>query len=121
MGKKFGEYLRTLREDRGLTLREVENKAKVSNAYLSQVERGERSVPNFKVLSRLADVYGVPSAKLMEAAETEAKKGTIETKLQAPDVEFVSRGYEKLSEDKKMALKSFLQHLVKENKKEEKK
>ena len=59
MKQTFGEFLRRLRGSRGMTLRAVEERAKISNAYLSQVERGERGVPNIKVLRRLADVYGV--------------------------------------------------------------
>ena len=59
MGKSFGEFLRALRETRRLTLREVEERVHVSNAYLSQIERGERGVPNLKILNKLAEVYGV--------------------------------------------------------------
>lgn len=117
MGKKFGEFLRKLREDRGWTLRQVEEKAKVSNAYLSQVERGERNIPNFNVLKRLAEVYGVEVSDLTKVAEEEAKGSNVDAKIEAPDVKFVSRGYEKLSPKKKQALKQFLQYLVQEENK----
>lgn len=120
MGKKFGEYLRKLREDRGLTLRQVEETAKVSNAYLSQVERGERNIPNFNVLKRLAEAYGVEVSDLTKAAEEEAKGSKVDTKIEAPDAKFVSRGYEKLSDESKQALKKFLQHLVQEEGKNKK-
>ena len=46
--KSFGEYLKALRRGRHLTLRQVEEHAHVSNAYLSQLERGERGIPNHK-------------------------------------------------------------------------
>lgn len=121
MGKKFGDYLRKLREDRELTLRDVEREAKVSNAYLSQVERGERGIPNFKVLSKLAKTYGVPVASLMQVAEAESKNEKVDANPQTPDVQFVSRGYEKLSDEKRKQLKSFLQHLVAEEEKASKK
>jgi transcriptional regulator with XRE-family HTH domain len=121
MGKRFGEHLKKLRENRGLTLRDVEKDARVSNAYLSQVERGERGIPNFKVLSKLAQTYGVPVTSLMEVAEAESKHGKISDDVKSPDVQFVSRGYEKLSDEKKNTLKSFLQHLVSEEEKERKK
>ena len=112
MGKKFGDYLRQLREDRQYTLRDVEEMAQISNAYLSQVERGERGIPHFKMLQRLAQLYGIPVATLIQAAEEESKGGGVSAKQPAPDAAFVSRGYEKLPEAKRQELKNFLQYLL---------
>lgn len=117
MGQSFGDYLKKLREDRNLTLRDVEREAKVSNAYLSQLERGDREVPNYKVLSRLAELYGISVTKLMEVAEGEAKGEKVETSVESPNIEFLSRGYEKLSPEKKKQFKNFLQYLVEQEKK----
>lgn len=115
MGKKFGEYLKQLREDRKMTLRDVEEKAKISNAYLSQVENGLRSVPTMKVLSRLAEVYGVAATLLAQQATAEIRDEKIESGTNpAPETEFISRGYENLTEENKKMLKSFLQHLQNE-------
>jgi transcriptional regulator with XRE-family HTH domain len=115
MGKKFGEYLKQLRDDRNMTLRDVEEKAKISNAYLSQVENGQRSVPTMKILSRLAQVYGVPVTLLAEQATAEIRHQKIESGPNpAPETAFVSRGYETLTEANKKTLKSFLQHLQNE-------
>lgn len=114
MGKGFGKFLRKLRKDRGLTLRQVEEAAKISNAYLSQVERGERGVPHFRVLQRLASAYGIPTSQLVEAAEAEAQGKPVEKRDTAPDVQYVARGYEKLSEERRQQLQSFLRHLVNE-------
>ncbi len=112
MGRAFGQFLRQLREDRQYALRDVEEMAQVSNAYLSQVERGERGVPHFKVLKRLANAYGVPLSTLVQAAEDEGKGRGVSAKQPAPDVAFVSRGYDKLSEAKRQELKNFLQYLL---------
>ncbi len=117
MRHTFGEFMRTLRVGRGLTLRRVEELADVSNAYLSQVERGERGVPNIKVLRRLADAYDVPVSTLIEAAEVSSKRSTAKT---TTIPEFVSRGYEKLSAEKKRTLESFLEHLVEQETKKSK-
>jgi transcriptional regulator with XRE-family HTH domain len=73
MGQEESELarvLRELREDTGLTLREVEERSgrKVSNGYLSQLETGLRPTPNPRILTTLAQVYGVPVARLFEAA-----------------------------------------------------
>ena len=64
----LGEYLRNLRDSLRLTLREVEEASRVSNAYLSQLEHGKISKPSPHILFKLAAVYGVPYEKLMEKA-----------------------------------------------------
>jgi len=64
----LGEYLRNLRDARGLTLREVEDAADVSNAYLSQLEHGKITKPSPHILHSLAVVYRVPYETLMEKA-----------------------------------------------------
>ena len=66
--EKFGTYIRTLRKQKGLTLKHVEKAARVSNSFLSQVERGIRNPPRPDILNRLAVAYSVPANDLMEAA-----------------------------------------------------
>ena len=114
----FGAYLKKLREDRRMTLRDVEKIAEISNAYVSQLERNERGIPNYKVLEKLAKAYGVAVADLFRAAEQARATNLAEEEVASPDTKFISRGYEKLSPEHKKALKEFLQHLVeKDNKK----
>lgn len=60
--------MRRLRKTRGLTLKQVEGQAKVSNAYISQIERGLRNPPHPDILKRLAKVYDVPHRDLLIAA-----------------------------------------------------
>jgi transcriptional regulator with XRE-family HTH domain len=118
MGKSFGEFLRALRESRNLTLRQVEERVRVSNAYLSQIERGERGIPNLKILNKLAEVYGVSVEELATAAKQETDGKSVTAEISAPDVAFVSRGYERLSRENKEHLTEFLQFLLhKEQKK----
>lgn len=117
MSKKFGEYLRELRESRKLTLREVEKLAKISNAYLSQIEGGKRGVPNIRILTRLSEAYGVPLNDIVRAAEEETQSGSVDVEVTSPNTDFVSRGYEKLSEEGKRSLNDFLQHLIDKEKK----
>ncbi|MGH1364218.1 MAG: helix-turn-helix domain-containing protein [Calditrichia bacterium] len=118
MGKEFGAYLRKLRDDLGMSLRQVQQAAKISNSYLSQIESGERGIPNFKILSRLAEAYGVPVAQLAEAAEKAEAGDALGEPSLSKDAAFVSRGYEKLSDDNKKMLSEFLQHLINKEKKE---
>lgn len=56
--KEMGAYLKRLRENKGLSTREVYELAKVSNSYLSLVENGHRRA-SAVVLKKLAPVYGV--------------------------------------------------------------
>ena len=66
----LGGLLADLRAAKGLSLRQVEeatDKA-VSNAYLSQLEKGKIRRPSPTVLHSLAAVYAVPYEALMERA-----------------------------------------------------
>jgi len=63
---QVGNYFKALREAKGLTLREVEKKADVSNAYLSQLEQGKVRQPSPLTLHKLSIVYGVSYEVLME-------------------------------------------------------
>ena len=67
---ELGALLTDLRTAKGLSLREVEAAAgrAVSNAYLSQLEKGKIKKPSPNVLHSLADVYVVPYEALMEKA-----------------------------------------------------
>lgn len=68
MQNKFGEYLKKLRKGKGLTLKQVEKAAEVSNAYISQIERGLRKPPHPDILKRLAKVYDITHHELLVAA-----------------------------------------------------
>ena len=67
---RLGGLLADLRTARGLTLRQVEGATgnAVSNAYLSQLEKGKIQKPSPNVLHSLASVYAVPYEALMEKA-----------------------------------------------------
>lgn len=105
--KKFGEYLRGLRESMGMTLRDVEREASISNAFLSQVERGERGIPSVKVLSRLCKVYGKTVSEMVKSAEEALGGGKI---IEDSELDFVARGFEKLSPPERDEFKSWLKY-----------
>ena len=65
---KLGQYLRALREAKGLSLRQVEGKSGISNAFVSQMESGKVKQPSPIMLYKLAGLYGVPYESLMELA-----------------------------------------------------
>ena len=66
----LGRYLASIRADRGLTLREVEEATnkEVSNAYLSQIENDKIQKPSPNILHVLAELYGISYEKLMDMA-----------------------------------------------------
>ena len=115
MEESFGEYIKRMRLDRGMSLRDVEVKTGISNAYLSQVERGKRNIPSTKVLFKLAQAYGISMEYLIirQVKELEKKQESFsQSKLPPPDTEYITTNYEKLSEDGKQSLKDFLQFLI---------
>jgi transcriptional regulator with XRE-family HTH domain len=64
----LGRLLRGGRERKSLSLRAVERATGVSNAYLSQVESGKIRQPSPVVLHKLAELYELPYATIMERA-----------------------------------------------------
>lgn len=68
MINRLASELKQLREIRGYSLRQVEKATGVSNAYLSQLERGDAAKPSPDKLARLAKFYDVPYEQLMGLA-----------------------------------------------------
>jgi HTH-type transcriptional regulator, competence development regulator len=64
----LGLFLRSAREAKKLSLREVERAAGVSNAYLSQLESGRIREPSPNVLHKLTTLYEVDYLQMMELA-----------------------------------------------------
>ena len=70
--------LRTLREERGLSLREVEAAYGVSRPVLSRIERSVE-MPSAALLMTLSDAYGVPLEGWYSAFEFRIPRGLVET------------------------------------------
>lgn len=66
--KNFGLYIKQLRLQRGLTIRQVELYSGVSNSYLSQLENGKRGIPSADIINKIASPLGVSPNKLMSKA-----------------------------------------------------
>jgi len=66
MTESLGDYLKRIRKERNLTLRCVEEKTGISNAYLSQLENKKISSPSPTILRKIADLYGISYSQLME-------------------------------------------------------
>ena len=110
---KFGEYLKFLREKYALTLRDVEEKSGVSNAYLSQLERGLKTSPHPDILKKLAPVYQVSLSELMIKAGYFQEELDFEERREYriksdPTAAYIFRGYEKLTDAGKETLKKYV-------------
>lgn len=69
----IGELLSTCREIKGLTLREVATATGISNAFISQLERGKSGL-SFELAVKLCDFYGIKLDRLANAVRGSAVK-----------------------------------------------
>ena len=53
----FGARLRTLRAERGMTLKDLAARLQVSAAYLSALEHGKRGAPSSGLVHQVCDVF----------------------------------------------------------------
>ena len=81
----FGIYLKRLREQKGVSLLDVEKATGISNAYLSQLETGSRKrLPTSDRLRQLANYYNVSMQEILAKAgyyEFREVKETYEQKI----------------------------------------
>lgn len=68
----IGSYIRAQRELSRLSLRELARMSQVSNAYLSQVERGMHE-PSLRVLAAVAEALSLPLEDLTAWARPDAE------------------------------------------------
>lgn len=99
----LGPTLRELRAKRGISLRELERRSGINNAYLSQLERGEVTQPTPSMLARLAEAYELPVETLMGWAGY-AVSGQALTRPQAKALNYFSDA----SDEELEALKAIL-------------
>ncbi len=97
-GGALGHFIRTQRELHRMSLRELARASKVSNAYLSQVERGLHE-PSLRVLFAVANALSVTVEDLLAAASSAA-----EQQSDADSVEAAIRAEPRLRPEQKDAL-----------------
>jgi transcriptional regulator with XRE-family HTH domain len=75
IGRDIGHFIRDLRRSAGVSLRQLADRAGVSNPYLSQVERGLRK-PSAEVLQQIASALRVSTPVMyLRAGLLDAKDG----------------------------------------------
>ena len=105
-GSALGQFIREQRQLARLSLREMARLSSVSNAYLSQIERGLHE-PSMRVLRALADALGVPLEELVRQGAPEAGPDSLEAADQRAGesaVERAIRAEPRLSVAQKQAL-----------------
>ena len=105
----LAEELSRLRKLNGKTLRTVEAKTGVSNAYLSQLEKGWVKKPRPHILHKLADYYGVLYEDLMTAAGYLTRSD--EKRPDDPELAEIQLMSAGLSDEQKKTLKRFIRFL----------
>ncbi|HHY50337.1 MAG TPA: helix-turn-helix transcriptional regulator, partial [Alphaproteobacteria bacterium] len=78
----LGARMRAMREERGITLKEMARALRVSSAYLSALEHGRRGKPTWSLLQRIIAYFNViwdEAEELQRLAELSDPKVTIDT------------------------------------------
>jgi transcriptional regulator with XRE-family HTH domain len=102
----LGEFIRAQRQLAKLSLREMAAMTSVSNAYLSQVERGLHQ-PSLKVLRSIADALQISTEQLLQQggwASASASSEPASAEPDAADTEAAIRRDPRLSPEQRAAL-----------------
>lgn len=62
---EFGSFIRKLRNEKEMTIRQLELYSGVSNSYLSQLENGKRGIPSPDIIKKLSKGLKVDYNELM--------------------------------------------------------
>jgi transcriptional regulator with XRE-family HTH domain len=108
----FGSFLRSQRRLANMSLRDMAERTKVSNAYLSQIERGMHA-PSVRVLRSIARALDLSAeAMLAQAGLLEDEPVTEEGTGKPSHTEVAIRGDRLLTDDQKEALLSVYRSYV---------
>ena len=104
MAEELGSYLKGLRGDWGLSLRDIEGRCTISNGYLSLLEHDKVKQPSPKVLWSLAQCYEVDYLDLMRRAGY-----PVPTEPHTPKHSgFVFRGTERLTHEEREEIQDII-------------
>jgi transcriptional regulator with XRE-family HTH domain len=65
ISRALGKRVRRTRQEKGLTLKQIEAKVGISATHISEIERGNTS-PTIGALNKIAEALGVPSSYLID-------------------------------------------------------
>ena len=114
-GTALGEFIREQRQLARLSLREMARLTSISNAYLSQVERGLHA-PSVRVLHAVSDALGIPLEELIvRTSPSRADAPATGTDAGPSEVERAIRQERRLTTAQKEALISVLQGFLEQS------
>ena len=109
--QSLGEFIRERRKAAEYSLRDLADKANVSNPYLSQIERGLHT-PSVRVIKAIATALNVSAESLLVQA------GLLEGAVEdgdRPSVEDAIRADNRLSDDQKSAILAVYRSYIAQN------
>ncbi len=109
----LGAFIRDKRKLANLSLRQLAERTKLSNPYLSQIERGLHQ-PSVRVIRLISDALNVSTETLLAQAGLGHKESPADPEAEeAPqDIEAAIRAEERLSVDQKSALIAVLRSML---------
>ncbi|HSJ44881.1 MAG TPA: helix-turn-helix transcriptional regulator [Euzebyales bacterium] len=107
----LGSYIRSQRKLANLSLRQLADIAKVSNPYLSQIERGLHA-PSVRVLRSIAEALDLSAETLLEQAGLLEHANGTQAAQATPPTERAIRIDPRLTESQKEALISVYRSYV---------
>jgi len=61
---KFGDLIKELRTNKGLSLREFARQLNIAPSYVSDIERGKRNAPSKELLEKMLSILNVSEEKI---------------------------------------------------------
>lgn len=78
----FGEYIKSKRLEKGISLRELASKIGISPSYMSDIEKGRRNAPNKEKVDKIAEVLFYSEEEIEKLHDLAGlSKNTISTDL----------------------------------------
>ncbi len=68
MENNLGNLLKEKRIQRGLSLKDVEEKTDITGSYLNRLENGSRTNPSSIIIKKLGEFYGIQEKVIIELA-----------------------------------------------------
>ncbi len=72
VSKNFGSIIKFSRENKNLSLKELEDKTGISASYINRLENGERQAPSVPIASELADALDLDLSMLLDACNSKS-------------------------------------------------
>lgn len=109
----LGDFIRNRRKLANLSLRQLAEKTRLSNPYLSQIERGLHQ-PSIRVIKAISEALNVSAETLLTQAGLlhHAEAGSDSAASAAPSVEQAIQADHRLSDQQKSALISVYQSMM---------